>query len=165
MGAKKREKKRKKKTQTPSFCKTFVNRQDVGTVVYSQRRNPIKLTTVASSRGILLWQPQVHHRSPFCLLPRQPLGPGALMCRFALPQFSPLQTQHANRGSPAGLIWEGFSPRGSAEYGLPRREAVSLYNTAGCHAEDAAFALNSCVWPSPSDKLTAASNKDPNHKH
>lgn len=44
---------------------------------------------------------------PLCLLLQQPLSPSMLICRFALTQFSPLQTQHAKEDA-CGIDLEVF---------------------------------------------------------
>lgn len=166
---KKREKKQEKKIQTPSFLKTFVNRQ-------TGRGHSCIFTAAKPNKTdnccILTRETPLANAGPSS----EPLqsvatatarGPGALVCRFALPQFSPLQTQRGKRGSPAGLVWECFSPRGSVEYRLPRCEGAAgrqwVKTPLRASTPKKLFVLrNTFNWPPPPDMLAAPNEKDPN---
>lgn len=123
MGAKKEE---KKKTRTPIFLKTFVNRQTGrGHSCIFAAAKPNNTDNCC----ILMRDTPLATAGPSSepLLSVAPATAGPQRAHVSLCPFSPLPTQHAKRGLPTGLIWECFSPRGSVEYGLPRRVNTILY--------------------------------------
>lgn len=72
-------------------------------------KNPIKLTN--NSWTFTMETPAAERRSIIrllCLLLQQPLCPSMLICRFALTQFSPLQTEHAKEDT-CGIDLESLS--------------------------------------------------------